>query len=485
VSSPSSGPRTPQLPIGQSVGEKYRVVRLLGQGGMGAVYLVEHKSLGNELALKVLSGSSALHHARFGREARILASLRGEHVAKVVDFGFLEDTDAPYMVMEFLPGCDLSQLLDGRTEPLTVREAVDHVLEACEALAEAHQVGIVHRDVKPSNLFLTTRFDGSPMVKVLDFGIAKTESAPGDDTSLTATAMVFGSPAYMSPEQVRSSKRVGPQTDIWSMALVLYELVSKTHPFEGDSTAGIVAAIAADPPRPLPASIGPGLWTVLEAALRKDPTRRPQSIAAFASSLVRFGGERSRIVMTRIERLASRTDQTAELSQTRALMPSSPGIGSGSVPPVPVARAEELPSASARTTVGGRPRSSKSVLPLAAAGVLVVAIGAYVGLHSREALGPQAPSPAPESAAAVSVPSVALGAAPEASESALPGAAPPGDAPSPTRPAASTAPASATSAPAPGTGTKGGGKGRGSAPKASGAVVAPSGPGAPRQGEFN
>lgn len=402
----STGPRsTPSLQPGERVGGKYLVSRLLGQGGMGAVYLVTHETLETVFALKVLSRGSEMHQARFVREARILASLRSEHVAKVVDFGVMEELGAPYMVMEYLPGADLAAHLEASSEPLRVRDAVDHILEACEGLAEAHGAGIVHRDVKPSNLFLSSRFDGSPIVKVLDFGIAKTEVA-AHESALTSTQMVFGSPAYMSPEQVRSSKTAGAATDIWSLALVLYELVSKRHPFQGDTPTSIVAAISADEPAPLPAEIGPNLWSVLEPALRKDPSRRPPTIAAFAASLAPFGGERGRIVLARIERLAaSRADS---VQSTHAMLSGPPAAVRDASHPPP-AFADGPTPASARTTYGGAKPKRVSAAVLVLGGVAIVGVGAALGVRSQASHGtapkavlaaaPQVlPEPAPEPA---------------------------------------------------------------------------------------
>ncbi len=426
VSVTSTGPRNaPPLQPGERIGGKYRVQRLLGQGGMGAVYLVTHEALESVFALKVLSRGSEMHQARFVREGRILASLRSEHVAKAVDFGVIEEFGAPYMVMEYLPGADLSAHLEASAQPLPVRDAVDHVLEACEALAEAHREGIIHRDVKPSNLFLTTRIDGWPMVKVLDFGIAKTE-AVGNESSLTATEMVFGSPAYMSPEQVRSSKTVGPQTDVWSMALVLYELVSKRHPFQGDSPAGVVAAIAADPPRPLPAEIGPDLWSAIEPALRKDPAQRPQTIASFAASLAGFAGERGRIVLARIERMgatdASASQATRAMVSTRPLPPAAVPTRPSSALAVP----DEPLQASARTTFGPATRAPVSrlgTLGLALGGLAIVAVGAALGLRAQSLRAAAPPLPvnlvASAASAALEVPAVQVGPAPAAASSAV------------------------------------------------------------------
>ena len=193
---------------------KYRVDSVLGRGGMAVVLKVIHVDLEEELALKVLLPEGAVSDdvtARFLREAQSVVRLRGEHVARVSDIGVLPD-GLPFMVMEYLRGIDLCGEI-ARRGILPPGQAVDYVLQACEALAEAHALGIVHRDVKPANLFVTRRADGSKWVKLLDFGLAKTETRHGD-VSLTTTGAVFGSPQYMSPEQMKSAKAVDARSDI-------------------------------------------------------------------------------------------------------------------------------------------------------------------------------------------------------------------------------------------------------------------------------
>src|SRR5262249_17959342 len=182
------------------------VDRILGVGGMGVVVAATHLQLGQPVALKfMLAEALAQPEAaeRFLREARAAVRLRSQHVARILDVGTLE-TGAPYIVMELLEGMDLAQLLERR--PLPPQAAVDYVLQACEAIAEAHANGIVHRDLKPANLFLARTPTGAPLVKVLDFGIAKAHDP--QLASVTQTSAVFGSPAYMSPEQLRSAKNV-------------------------------------------------------------------------------------------------------------------------------------------------------------------------------------------------------------------------------------------------------------------------------------
>jgi serine/threonine protein kinase len=223
---------SPSVITGAMLAGKYRIEHVLGEGGMGVVVAATNEALRQRVAIKLLR-SGALANAkalgRFEREARAAASLRSNHVARVLDVGKLED-GRPYMVMEYLEGQDLGDVID-RVGEMPVHEAVDYVLQACEAIAEAHAAGIIHRDLKPKNLFLSRTVDGRPLVKVLDFGISKMEDA-AEDMSLTRTTEIIGSPSYMSPEQLRASKGVDVRTDIWALGVILFELLTKKLPFQ-------------------------------------------------------------------------------------------------------------------------------------------------------------------------------------------------------------------------------------------------------------
>jgi serine/threonine protein kinase len=266
---------------------KYRVESMLGQGGMGVVLKVTHLHLGEELAIKVLLPEAALNPdvaARFLREAQSAVRLRGEHVARVSDVGVLPE-GLPFMVMDYLRGTDLCGELARRTT-LPPGEAVDYILQACEALAEAHTHGIVHRDIKPANLFLTTRPDGTPLIKVLDFGISK--SSVGATNALTRTEIVMGTPGYMSPEQMKATRDVDARTDIWALGIVLYECLGGRRPFNGDSYAAIVITASMEPPPPLNARIPRGLQAAVLRCLEKDRRGRFPSVAALAAALAPF-----------------------------------------------------------------------------------------------------------------------------------------------------------------------------------------------------
>jgi serine/threonine-protein kinase len=287
---------------GDVLAGKYRVESVLGAGGMGVVVLVQHIELSQRMAIKLMM--PGVDHdpqavARFLREARAAAGLQSEHVVRIFDVGTL-DTGAPYMVMELLRGEDLSQLLLN-TGRLPIREAVDYVLQACHAIAEAHAMGIVHRDLKPSNLFLTRRSDGSALVKVLDFGISKAMNPDGEGqfaANLTATSAVMGSPLYMSPEQVRNAKQVDARADIWSLGVILHELLTGSPAFQADTLPGICAAIIADDPPPLRSlreDAPSELEAVLTRCLEKSVKARFQSTRELMQALRAFASSSSKI----------------------------------------------------------------------------------------------------------------------------------------------------------------------------------------------
>ncbi|WP_437767209.1 serine/threonine-protein kinase [Sorangium sp. So ce764] len=266
---------------------KYRVERVLGRGGMGIVLAARHLDLGELFAIKLLlpeAMGTQVALDRFLREARASARLKGEHVAKVHDVGSLEN-GAPYMVMEFLDGMDLKQVVQAHG-PLPVRDAVTYVLQASDAIAEAHVLGIVHRDLKPANLFLTRRPNGSPRVKVLDFGISRLVTPDGMD--LTKTGSMLGSPLYMSPEQMMHAKQVDARSDIWAMGVVLYELVTGRVPFPADTLTEIVGRVLQDqapPPSQLRPGVPPELDAVVARCLQKRPEHRFQRIEDLMAAL--------------------------------------------------------------------------------------------------------------------------------------------------------------------------------------------------------
>jgi serine/threonine-protein kinase len=294
----------PALPVapGDVLAGRYRVERVLGSGGMGVVVAAIHVELAQRVAVKFLLPSAVENGeaaSRFLREARAAVKIDSEHVARVLDVGKL-DNGAPYMVMEYLEGHDLSHGPTG--EALPIEEAVDYVLQACAAMAVAHSVGIVHRDLKPANLFITSRPDGSPLVKVLDFGISKMSllDAPA---VLTHTSAIMGSPLYMSPEQAQSARTVDARTDIWSLGVILYELITGVPPFQGESLTEVLSALITTTPKPLRElrpSTPPGLERAVLRALEKSLARRFANVGELSAALVEFAPARSRLLHERV-----------------------------------------------------------------------------------------------------------------------------------------------------------------------------------------
>ncbi len=277
---------------------KYRVERVLGIGGMGVVVSARHTTLDQVVAIKFLVVSQYATHeesiARFLAEARAAAAIESDYVCRVFDVGTL-DGGTPFMVMEYLEGRDLDEEIQHRG-PLDLVEAVDYVLQAADALAAAHQLGIVHRDIKPANLFLATRPDGTRRVKVLDFGISKMGSA--SDVPLS-TALLgrgetssLGTPAYMSPEQVRATVDVDARTDIWGLGAILYELVTGQMAFVGKDVPAILDHVLKDDPCPMPhlrRDLPGELESIVMRCLDRDRDRRWASAARFARALAPFG----------------------------------------------------------------------------------------------------------------------------------------------------------------------------------------------------
>ncbi len=277
---------------GDVLAGKYRVERVLGAGGMGYVVAARHLQLDQLVAMKFLrkgAVDNAEAGARFLREAKAVVKLRNEHIAKVFDVGTLESGE-PYIVMEYLEGCDLSALAKQR-HALPPQEAVEYVMQACEALAEAHSIGIIHRDIKLANLFVTRGPAGGALVKVLDFGISKMNPFGESEHDMTRTASMLGSPRFMSPEQMRDPRAVDGRSDIWSLGVVLYRLVAGHPPFEADTLGRLLTMVMHEREPPLHLTrkdLPPGFEEVVARCLMKDPQARFTNVAELAYALVPF-----------------------------------------------------------------------------------------------------------------------------------------------------------------------------------------------------
>jgi eukaryotic-like serine/threonine-protein kinase len=291
---------------GDVLAGKYEIEHVVGEGGMCVVYAARHLQLQQRVAIKVLRRQESHQREaeeRFAREGRAAIRIRSEYCVRILDVGEIPGGE-PYIVMEHLEGSDLEALISANG-PLPVMPAIDYVLQASEAIAEAHTLGIVHRDLKPANLFFTRRADGSPLIKVLDFGISKVAGhRPSKrDVRLTGAEMVMGSPQYMSPEQQRATRDVDSRTDIWSLGTILHELLSGEPPFQGDNVTAVCASVIADHPPALSKTrddVPAGLENVVRRCLQKDPALRFATMAELALALSDYASPAGRASVQRI-----------------------------------------------------------------------------------------------------------------------------------------------------------------------------------------
>lgn len=389
------------LDVGDVLAKKYRLERLVGEGGTGVVVAARHLQLDRLVAIKFLRTALASDEIRlrFEREARAIAQIESEHVVLVLDVGALDDF-SQYMVMEYLEGRDLAKILE-EDGPLSVEDAVDCMLQVCEALEGAHAQGIIHRDLKPANLFLTRREDGGPHIKVVDFGISKI-TAPkiidGGPREMTSAFTVLGSPRYMAPEQLRNAKDVDGRADLWSLGAVLFQLLTGKPAFEAENNVQVSLVVLANE-APLLRSVMPHAPPELEAiiakCLTKDRDGRFQSAAELADALRPFGSDRTRESLDRLLQakqapsvnialgVASEGERIDVEAATAAAVEDS-----GLTPPLhPPSRPRAVPGAAAKSPSGPpssgdpsaafaravkRPPSTTMKLAIAGAGVLLV-----------------------------------------------------------------------------------------------------------------
>ncbi|HET9627306.1 MAG TPA: serine/threonine-protein kinase [Kofleriaceae bacterium] len=384
---------------------KYRVTSVIGRGGMGVVLRAWHLGLHEEVAIKVLRDDVALADetiARFVREAQAAVRLKGEHVARITDVGRFED-GKPYMVMELLEGQDIGQLLAERGQ-LSPSLAIDLVIQACEALAEAHALGIVHRDIKPSNLFLASHPDGSLLLKVLDFGISK---APGgEDLSLTQTWSMLGSPAYMSPEQMRSARHVDARSDLWSLGAVLYEALEGHPPFPAHSFSEMCVMVAIDPPAAMRAT-PPALAAIVLRCLEKAPEDRFANVGELGRALAALAREPARAHML-VDRMVRLLARPAKLVTPPVGVPVAPPPMIGGYPvaqPEPVAPPAAATWLTPRPLPPPRPARRRGWLLATVALVVLAAATASLVVIGRGAR-PAAPPPSREEAEVVRMPAL-------------------------------------------------------------------------------
>jgi eukaryotic-like serine/threonine-protein kinase len=271
---------------GEVLADTYRLLELVGAGGMAEVYSAEHLRLGRKFAVKILRGTSRQSLERFRREARAIARIDNQFVVGVIDCGEASD-GTPYLVMELLAGEDLRSLLD-REGALPIPRAVNLVWEACQGIAAVHQLALVHRDLKPENLYVSKRATGQDWCKVLDFGIAK-----GDITSSTAAGALVGTVRYMAPEQLEDAASAGPAVDVYALGAVLYECLSGTPPHRGETVQELMFKVFNEPPPRLERSrpgVPQGLADAVERALAKSSSERFADVKQFAAAIAPYAG---------------------------------------------------------------------------------------------------------------------------------------------------------------------------------------------------
>ena len=377
----------PEIHDDETFQRKYLIERELGVGGAGVVVCARHRELDERVAIKFLlpgkSNSDAV--ARFRREARAANRVKDEHVVRIIDVSTTA-TGVPYVVMEYLEGVDLERmLLQSPERQLPVPDAIEFILQACEALAECHRSGIVHRDLKPSNLFCVQSADGAPLIKLLDFGISKLNTTTVDGV-MTAEHLIMGSPRYMSPEQFASASEVDHRTDVWALGIILYELITGEVPFADSTLLKIWDKVRSAALRPLeelrrdaPAALNP----VLEKCLAKQPEERYQNVAELAKALAPFAPERGRASVARVIRIVESERNTATA-------------------PVSRERIEDAPSDAPTIVSAGSgvrsPAKRRPVAPILALGAVVMAAG--------WSLWPDETEPASSAVPAVPVPLV-------------------------------------------------------------------------------
>jgi serine/threonine-protein kinase len=409
---------------GDVIAGKYRIDGVLGTGGMGIVFAATHLHLERLVAVKVMRAGLAEFPGAVERlvlEAKLAARLRSEHACKVLDVGTLPD-GAPYVVMEYLEGCDLATML-GQQGAFPTSAAVDFILEACEALAEAHALEIVHRDLKPENLFVARALDGTDTIKVLDFGISK-QRGPSTSASrnLTNASAALGSPNYMPPEQMRSPKDVDARADIWSVGAILYEMLTGRQAFPGETMVEVCLAVVNSSPAPaqeIRPDLPRRLVQVVERCLAKSPDDRFADVSELAAELAPFGSTKAPISLARIERVLSGA-HTATLTNTS--LPGTPvsrPVTPGAASALRRETTATITTGAAVALLGDRQRRRRPVVILGVLALLGAGGAIAMSQHGKlEPIPVPVPAEVPQ-AAAMTVTKVAPVASPLAVDSAI------------------------------------------------------------------
>lgn len=377
-----STPESEVPPSTGLVGGKYRLVKLIGRGGMGSVWEARHVSLGTPSAIKFIEAEYADSHearSRFDREAKAAATIQSKHAIQVFDHGVTDD-GKPYIVMELLTGEALDKRIE-RLGTLSLQDTARIVLQVSRGLSRAHERGIVHRDLKPENIFIVRNTDDDDEIaKVLDFGIAKIQNSPHNPgiTSSTKTGAVLGTPFYMSPEQARGLRNVDHRTDMWSLGVIAFKCLTGRLPFDGESVGDLLVKICTAPV-PIPSHVVPTLPPAFDAwflrALEREPDRRFSTVMELGEQLSDAAG------------VTGRPTPAAMGTETMAAAPAYPGAprsqapsGVGTPPPH-AAGMTAAPFTSSQPAPGAGSSRRRWVVGSAAVGLALAALG--TGIFAR------------------------------------------------------------------------------------------------------